>query len=451
MADQSRVSAVDLSGPIGRATWNIAWPVMVTQALFTVLHLVDTFWVGRLGKAAVAGVALSGSVVGVLFAVGSVFTVGAMATAARAAGANSPAGVASSLRHALVLVALFSLPMAAAGAVFAGSLLALFGPAGDVLSAGTPYMRWVLAACPGFFAGMVMYSVFQALGDTRTPMYVMLASNIANIALDPILIFGWFGLPRLGTAGAAIATVSVQLVGLFVMAVVMYRRGLLKAGPLRRTTFGTLLSIGVPAGFQGVTRPVTGMLMFALVTRFGTAAMAAFGIGMRALEVIFVYLSGLSSAGEALVGQSLGRGDPGLAERVAKRVVLTGSLLQVVTMPLLFLFAAPVITLFSSDPEVVRHGTVYLRFVTPALLVLGFVTGWGSAQRGAGATTVPMVAALVSNWAVKLPLALVLSRVVGVGLAGVWLGVGASVVVEALILMFGFVGGGWKLKKVVWN
>ncbi len=424
---------------------------MVTSALFTVLHLVDTFWVGRLGRAAVAGVALSGSVFGVLFSLSSVFTVGTMATAARAAGANSREGVAATLRHALLLVILLSTPVGVLGSVFAGQLLSLFGPASDVLEVGTPYLSWLLAASPGFFCGMVMYSVFQALGDTRTPMYVMLVTNLANIVLDPILIFGWFGLPRLGTTGAAIATVLTQTLGLGAMVVVMARRRLLVPGRFQRRLFAGLLSIGVPAGLQGVTRPVTGMLMFAMVTRFGTAAMAAFGIGMRALEVMYVYLSGLASAGEALVGQSLGRNDAVLAERVVRRITFIGSLLQMATMPLLFLFASSVIALFNADPEVVRHGTVYLRYVTPTLLVLGLVTGWASAQRGAGATTVPMVAALVSNWLIKLPISLLLAFTIRLGLAGVWLGIGASIVVEAVILGLGYFGGAWKHKEVMWH
>jgi len=451
VADDSGVSRVDLSGSLGRATWQVAWPVMVTSALFALLHLVDTFWVGRLGRAAVAAVTLSGSVFGVLFSLASVFTVGTMATAARAAGANSHGGVAATLRHALVLVILLTTPVAVAGSLLAGRLLGLFGPAGDVLAVGTPYLRWLLAASPGFFCGMVLYSVFQALGDTRTPMYVMLATNLANIVLDPILIFGWFGLPRLGTTGAAIATVSTQTLGLAAMVVVMYRRRFLSRGPLHRATFGRLLAIGGPAGLQGVTRPVTGMLMFAIVTRFGTAAMAALGIGMRALEVMFVYLSGLASAGEALVGQSLGRADPNLAERVVRRIALIGSLLQVATIPVLFAFAPKVIALFNADPDVVAHGTTYLRIIAPSLLVLGLVTGWDSAQRGAGATTVPMVAALVSNWLIKLPLCLLLAYRAGLGLAGVWLGIGASVVVETGILGIGYFRGGWKRKEVRWH
>jgi putative MATE family efflux protein len=355
------------------------------------------------------------------------------------------------LRHALALVLFASVPVAVAGALYADRLLGLFGPDAEVVRLGTPYLRWVLAACPGFFAGMVLYSVFQATGDTRTPMYVMLGTNLANMVLDPVLIFGWLGLPRLGVAGAAIATVSVQSVGLAVMALVLVRRGLLRPGALQRRVFATLLGIGGPAGLQAVTRPLTAMLMFGIVTGFGTAATAAFGIGLRALEVMYIYLSGLGSAGEALVGQSLGRRDPELAARFIRRIVVIGSVLQAAVLPLLFAFAPQVVGLFNGDPEVVRTGAGYLRWCTPWLVVLGLSTGWAGAQRGAGATTMPMAAALVSNWLVKIPTALLLARAAGLGLPGVWLGIGASVAVESAVLAVGYYRGGWKRKELVWS
>jgi putative MATE family efflux protein len=448
---EQRLSAIDLSGHSNRAVWQIAWPVMLTQALYTSLNLVDMFWVGKLGRAAVAAVALCGSVLGVLFSLGQLFTVAAMATSSRAAGANSRAGVQESLRHSLLLSVLVAVPLALFGFVLSGQLLGVFRAAADVVAAGVPYLRVVFLGLPGFFFGMVAYSVFQALGDTRTPMFITLGTNVANAALDPVLIFGWCGAPRLGVTGAALATVGCQSLGLLVMLAVLRRRGLLRVrGRIRFSAFRTLAGIGVPAGLSAVTRPLTGMVMFGLVTGFGTAATAAFGIGLRALEVMYIYLAGLGSAGEVLVGQSLGRGEPVLAERASRRVTLIALLLQAIVLPLLFLAAGRVVGVFSSDADVVRTGTLYLRVLAPALAALALVVGWGSAQRGAGATVLPMVAALVSNWLVKLPLAWVLARLTGLGLAGVWIGIGASLVVEALLLGVGYFRRGWLRREVRW-
>ncbi len=452
MTAQPRLSSVDLTGHLGRAIWRIAWPVMIGQVLYTMLTVVDMFWVGRLGPATVAAVALSGSVLGVLYSLGQVFAVGVLATASRAAGADSRAGVRESLRHGLVLAVPASAVLAALGAPFAGLVLRWFGAAPEVVAAGSAYLAILLAVLPGFFAGMVLYSGFQAVGDTRTPMLISLATNVANLVLDPIMIFGWLGFPRMEAAGAAWATVISQSGGLVAMAVILRRRGLLGLrGPLRGGALKTILGIGVPAGLQAMTRPLTGMLMFGIVTRFGTPATAAFGIGLRLLQLMYIYLGGLASAGQTLVGQSLGQKKPELALNVSRRVLWIASLLQLAVMPVLFLAAPWLVRVFNSDPDVVRYGTSYLRVLAPMLLALGLATAWDSAQRGAGAPRNPMVAALVSNWIIKLPAALLFARALGLGVIGVWLGIGVSIVVEAGILAIGYYQKHWMRHEVRWE
>lgn len=425
---------------------------MVTQSLFTALHLVDAVWVGRLGREALAGVVLAGSIVGILFSASQVFSVAVMAVAARAAGAEDRQGVADALRHGLLLCLGFSLPLAALGAFFSRDILNLFRAETAVVALGTPYLRLIMVAAPAFFCGIVCYSLYQALGDTRTPMYVMLGSNLLNMALDPLLIFGWLGMPRLGVLGAAAATVLSQTAGLVVLTAILVRRRLLSArGPVRAGLLRTLVAIGVPAGMYGVTRPVTGMLMVGIVTRFGTGATAAFGVGWRLLEVMYIYLFALGSAGETLVGQSLGRRDPLLASRVAWRIAIIGGLLQLAVLPWLFFFAPALVRLFNADAEVLRHGTSYLRVILPVLVLQGLNMGWTGAQRGAGATALPMWATLVANWLVKLPLAPLLAWRLGMGVTGVWWAIAVSIVVEVGIVAAGFLAGGWQRKEVSWQ
>jgi len=425
---------------------------MIGQVLYTMLTVVDMFWVGRLGPATVAAVALAGSVLGVLYSLGQVFAVGVLATASRAAGADSKTGVRESLRHGLVLSVPFSALLAVVGAPLAGLILRWFGAAPEVVVAGRAYLAILLAVLPGFFAGMILYSGFQALGDTRTPMLISLATNVVNLVLDPIMIFGWLGVPRMAAAGAAWATIISQSGGLVAMAVILHRQGLLTLrGPVRIGAVKTILKIGGPAGLQAITRPLTGMLMFGIVTRFGTAATAAFGIGLRLLQLMYIYLGGLASAGQTLVGQSLGQRKPELALQVSRRVLAIASLLQLAVMPVLFLAAPLLVRVFNSDSDVVRYGTEYLRVLTPMLVVLGLSTAWDSAQRGAGATRNPMVAALVSNWMVKLPAGLLFARAMGLGVIGVWLGIGLSIVMEAGILAIGYYRNRWIHNVVEWE
>ncbi len=437
---------------MGAAIWHIAWPVMLMQALYTAMTVVDMFWVGRLGHVAVAAVTLSGSVLAVLFSFGQIFGVSTMALAARSAGARNTAGVRDALKYGLVPAVAVGLAIAAVGAPLSAQVLRLVRAAPEVVEAGRPYLMVIFLHMPGFFAGMVAYSVFQATGDTRTPMVVAIISNVVNIVLDPILIFGWFGAPRLGLLGAALATAGSQLSWLAVSGVFLARRGLFRFGSgFEWKRVGTVFRIGIPAGLQAVTRPLTGTMLFAIVNGFGSVATAAFGIGLRILQVMWIYLGGLGAGGEALVGQSLGRNRPELARKVGHRVSLIASIIQFGLMPLLFILAPVVVRVFNDNPDVVAYGTGYLRMLTPVLAVLGVSTGWAAAQRGAGDTRPPMVAALLSNWAIKLPLAWVLSEYTGLALTGVWVGIGVSIVVETALLGIWYRRGGWLRKELAWN
>lgn len=437
---------------IGVAIWRIAWPVMLMQMLYTTMTIVDMFWVGRLGHVAVAAVTLSGSVLAVLFSFGQVFGVSTMALAARSAGARNEAGVRDAIKYAIVPAVVAGVVIAAVGAPLSAPVLRLVRAAPEVVEAGRLYLMVIFLHIPLYFAGIVAYSVFQATGDTRTPMFVVIVSNVVNIVLDPILIFGWLGAPKLGLLGAALATAGSQLIWTVVVGVILGRRGLLRFSrefDWRRV--GTVIRIGVPAGLHAVARPLTGTMMFAIVNGFGSVATAAFGIGLRILQVMWIYLGGLGAGGEALVGQSLGRKQPELAKKVGHRVSLIASALQFGLMPLLFILAPVVVRVFNDNPEVIAYGTGYLRLLTPVLAVLGVSIGWASAQRGAGDTRPPMIAALVSNWAIKLPLAWVLAEYTGLGLTGVWVGIGASILVETALLGVWYRRGGWLKKELAWT
>ncbi len=126
-------------------------------------------------------------------------------------------------------------------------------------------------------------------------------------------------------------------------------------------------------------------------------------------------------------------------------------LLQLAVMPVLFTLAPVLVRVFNADPAVVRFGTGYLRVLAPMLVVLGLTAAWDSAQRGAGATRNPMVAAIISNWGIKIPAALLFAGPLGFGVTGVWLGIGVSIVVEAGVLAVGYYRRRWLHKELAWE
>jgi putative MATE family efflux protein len=446
------VSAIDLNQSPARAIWTLSAPVMLSSVLFTLQTTVDMFWVGRLGAIAIAGVALAGSILGVFQTVAGMVSAGTLATCARFSGADDRSGVRESLFHSLLLSLLLGAALGLAGAFFSRPLLRVFGAEPAVVAAGTPFLALLMAFLPAFFASAVFSSVFQALGDTRTPMWIALGVNLVNLVLDPLLILGWLHFPRLGIFGAAIATAFSQLCGVVVLGLILRRRGFVRLRlPVRSRVFKTLLGIGTPASLQAITRPLTGMLLFRIVAAFGSPAIAAFGIGLRILNIMYIYLNGFGTACQSLVGQNLGARRPETARQVAGRVQVIATVLQLAVLAVLFILAPRVIGIFNRDPGIVRFGTSYLRVLAPFLVLLGVSTAWSGSQYGAGATRPTMIAAVLANWLVKLPLAYILSRVSSLNLSGVWLGIGVSIVVETVVLGIFYFRGDWWHQEFRWH
>jgi putative MATE family efflux protein len=448
----SRLSAIDLDQSTTWGIWKVSAPAMLSSVLLTFQTTVNMFWVGRLGATELAAVALAGSALGVFHTFAGMVSAGTLATCARFSGADDRGGIQESLFHSLLLGLLIAAALALPGALMGNSLLRLFGAESGVVVAGTPFLALLMAFMPAFFTSVIFSSVFQALGDTRTPMWVALGVNLVNLALDPLLILGWLHFPRLGVVGAAIATAFSQVCGAVALGLILSRRGLVRLNlPVRAQALRALLGIGVPASLQAITRPLTGMLMFRIVASFGSPAIAAFGVGLRILSIMYIYLNGFGMATQSLVGQNLGRGRPQTARAVAARVQFIATALQLLVLTVLFVLAPQVIRIFNADPAIIRFGTSYLRVLAPFLVLLGISTAWSGSQYGAGATRPTMIAAVLANWLVKLPLAYILSRVTSLNLSGVWLGIGASVVVETAVLGVFYFRGGWWHKEIGWS
>lgn len=453
------LSAVDLNQSTTWGIWKISAPVMLSSVLFTFQTTVNMFWVGRIpgvggqGSAVgLAAVALAGSILGVFQTIAGMVSAGTLASCARFSGAEDRSGIQESLFHSLLLGVVIAAALALPGALLSHSLLRLFGAESRVVATGAPFLALLMAFLPAYFVSVIFSSVFQALGDTRTPMWVALGVNFVNLALDPLLILGWLHFPRLGVTGAGIATAFSQVCGAVALGLILNRRGLVRLDRrVRAPALRTLLGIGVPASLQAITRPLSGMLLFRIVASFGSPAIAAFGVGLRILNIMYIYLNGFGAATQSLVGQNLGAGRPETARAVAARVQFVATALQLVVLATLFGFAPQVIRIFNADPAIIRFGTSYLRVLAPFLVLLGISTAWSGSQYGAGATRPTMIAAVLANWLVKLPLAYILSRVTWLNLSGVWLGIGVSVVVETVVLGIFYFRGGWWHKKIDWS
>jgi putative MATE family efflux protein len=433
--------------------FKLSWPVMVGMILQCLLATVDIYFVSRLGTTAAAAVSLGNSVAGVIFFFSTLVSAGTIALVARSSGQGDAGAIREVCGMSFTLSAAIGLVVSVVCILATVPIVRImFNPDPEVLELARQFLVVLFGGTVLVFVNSSLRTSIQAVGDTMTPLYVFGLANVLNALLNPLFIFR-FGM---GIRGSAVATVIATLLSFLAINAVLIHRIydgrlslFLASMKLSLRTGLRILRIGGWACLQQVSRPLTGMLMFRLVTETGgRAGTAAFGIGGQLFNYVFIFLVGLSTGLSILVGQSLGRGDrEGCDALIRKGMRLAWLNVALFALPFV-VFPGTVMGFFIADPAVVAAGVSYLRIVYFGLVFVVYITIYGGVFQGAGDTFPPMVASLVANAPVKLVLAYVLARTLHLGIRGVWAAIAVSVMVEAAIIAFYFWKGTWKERTV---
>ena len=340
-----------LEGPIGRALIKLAIPIVLGNVLQTGYQLTDAFWVGRLGAAAVAAVSVSFPVTFVVIALGAGLAMAGATLSAQYMGAGRQDMVNHVAAQTMMMVAVTSVILGAAGYALAPYLLELLGVAPDVYSGALGFMRVS-------FVGIIfvfLYAMFQALmrgvGQTRMPLRIVMGTVTLNFILDPLLIFGWGPLPPHGVMGAALATLVTQALAAALGIVVFLRgrhgiklvwRGFRPDLPYIKRAF----FLGLPGSIELSARGTGPLLMSFLAASFGTLTIAAYGVGTNVLQFLTIPAMGLSMAVSTLVGQNMGAGNIERAARVTVLGAAAGFVLLSLAGILAYIFAPTIVGFF---------------------------------------------------------------------------------------------------------
>ena len=365
-----------LEGPVGPTILKMAWPMLLGILAIVLFNVVDTFWVGQLGARELAAMSYTFPVVMVVMSLSMGVGIGTTAVVARAIGHGDRDQVRRLTTDALVLATSVVLVVAGIGLLTIDELFSLLGAEPETLVLIEQYMTpWYWGV--GFLViPMVGNSAIRATGDTKTPSIVMLVAGVFNAILDPFLIFGWGPAPKLGLAGAALATVG-SYVGAFVAAmwILIKRERLLTFVKPKLAevldSWKRILHIGLPAAGTNLLSPLSAGILTRLVSSYGPTAVAAYGVGTRLEGFAMVGIGALSTAMTPIVAQNLGAGHHGRireAIRYGSKAALTWG---AASMIVLAIASGPIASVFSDDPEVVRLASAYLLLVPLSYGALG--------------------------------------------------------------------------------
>ncbi|MEP6617965.1 MAG: MATE family efflux transporter [bacterium] len=439
-------------GPIGRAIFILAVPMVLEMVMESVFAVVDVFVVAHLGADAVATVGLTESFMTLIYALAMGVSIGAGAMISRRIGEKDAVGAA----HTAAQVLLFGFVMAATlgmlGAFFAPQLLRVMGASSGVLQ-NTAFARVMLGCCASVVMLYLVNAVFRSAGDAAIAMRVLWLANAINIVLAPTLVFGWGPFPRMGIVGAALATTIGRSTGaLFAISRLLQGRSRIK---IRREHFALdpaliarVLKLSSAATFQVFIGMASWIGLVRILASFGSEALAGYTIGMRIVIFALLPSFGLANAAATMVGQALGARKPERAEQA----VWTAGKYSAVFLGLVGLafvvFAQKVVGLFTPDVAVAAYGTATLRTVACGFMFYAYGMVLTQSFNGAGDTRTPTLINLAVFWAFEIPLAWVLAHVFGMGPQGVFYAATAAFSTLAVVSAVLFRRGAWKTRMV---
>ena len=410
--------------------------MLVTMVFQTLYFLVDLYWVGRLGKEAVAGVGVAGNLTFVVLALSQMLGVGTTAVVSHAAGRKEHDRAVLLFNQSQVLSLV-------AGFAFLAVMMALRLPYARTLGAdpetaalAAEYLLWFIPAMSLQFAMVAMGSALRGTGNFKPGMVVQTATVILNMLLAPVLIFGWFTGRPLGVAGAAISTLVAVVVGVVWLAThfltpeqyLHFRRSDWRP---QFDVWRSMLRIGLPAGAEFALTAVYLFVVYKVSRPFGASAQAAFGIGLRLVQSLFLPVVALGFAVSPVAGQNVGARKPDRVRSAFRSAISMAVGLMVVSGIVCYTGAAPLIAIFSSDPAVIAIGQEYLHIVAWSFFASGIVFVSSSMFQALGNTIPPLLSSVARITLVAIPVVL-LSRLPTFQLKWIWYISVTGVLLQAL-------------------
>lgn len=416
-------------------------PLMISNVLQSVTGTVNAIFLGRL--LGVRALAAASSFFPVLFFLISFFigvSSGATVLIGQAHGAGDVHKMKKVAGTTLSVALLLGVALMVFGLTSTGMLLRLLGTPADILPAAEQYGRLMFVAIPLIFVFFAYISFLRGLGDTQTPLLALVLTMIISIAVTPALIRGWFGLPQLGPASAAAATLAANAGGLIVM--LIFLRAMRHPLSFDRETAAdlaidlklltTIVRIGVPTGLQMVMVSLAEIAVLSFVNRFGSSATAAYGAVNQVASYVQFPAMSIGIAASIFTAQCIGGRRLERIGRVVHAALGMNYVVGGVLIGIVYALAWPILGLFITDPHTldIAHGLLMITLWSYA--IFGNMAVLSATMRASGAVLWPTAINIFSIWGVEVPVAYFLMR--RIGLDGVWLGYPAAFIVGLALL-----------------
>ncbi len=449
-----------LNGGVIKTMFLLGWPMMVSSLLQTLYNLTDMFWLGRLpteeARIAVAAINFTWPVIFFFISFAGGLGRGGIPIISQYIGAGDKEKANHYTGQIFSVVLIISSIMATFGFIFAYPIFELIGAKGELLETAATYGSIIFLGLPFMFVVMGGGSVISAEGDTVTPLIISSVSVLINMILDPILIFGLFGFPKMGVFGAATATVIARVIAAMWLLYLLLR-GKLRLKPKwkdfkpRWESVKFILRVGLPSSASMSAMAFGFVIIQSILAQLPdqVLAIASYGVGNRIVNMMFVIVNGLAASLTIMLGQALGADDIKRSVEIARKGMFLMFYMLLAASGLIYIFRDPIVRFFiPNNPEVIQGAKTFLSIVLIGIPYFGLFRVESSLLTGSGHTFQGMILSTARLWLLRIPLAIYFALIMGMDAIGVWFAMAISNMVSAGIGGIFYFKGDWK-KKII--
>ena len=437
----------------------LSLPSIMAQLSSIVMQYIDASMVGQLGAQSSASIGLVASSTWLFNGICSAAVTGFSVQVAQLIGAGRQKDARTVMKHSFVISFGIACLLCVLGTGISGVLPVALGGNADIIADATAYFRIYALSLPFVQLNNIAYAMLQASGNMRTPSVLYIIMCVLDVLLNFLLIFptrqiGGFNVPGagLGVAGASLGTaLSYAVVAVLMMFFLLVRSDSLhlrrgEGLKMAKDTLKAAAKIGIPVGVEQMIMSGAQVMGTRIVAPLGTVAIAANSFAITAESLCYMPGYGIGSAATTLIGQSIGAKRTDLTRRLGWKTTALGMIVMGIAAVLMFIFAPFMIGIMTPDASVVALGAQVLRiaaFIEPFYAASIVANG---VFRGAGDTLIPSILNFASMWAVRLPLAAILSK--RYGLKGYWFAMCIELFVRGVLFLFRLASTKWMKKKI---
>jgi len=433
--------------PITKAIILLSIPILLTNILQTVYQITDTFWVGQLGKEAVAAVSISFPIVFLLVSLGGGIGMAGSILVAQYKGNNDQKNVDFVSTQTIIGMTIIGLVSTAIGLLLTNPIISIMQLEPEIIPLALEYLFISFLATTFTFLYSGSAALLRGVGEVKVPMIIILTTVILNFFLDPLFIFGYGIVPQSGVAGAALATLATTAISAILGVGVLMRgkKGIHIKKNCCKINFGTqkrLISVGWPASIEFFSHSVGMVFLTLIAALFGTTILASFGLGMRLFVFVFVPALSVSIAVSTIVGQQIGAKKFSLVKATIKKASAISFVSLTLIGILLFVLAEPITSIFvPTEAEVIANTSDFIRLMALSFGLLGMMTVLIGSIRGAGNTKKAMFLSII----------LLVFQIIFAALLPIWLGVTGLWLAFPVAIMLTFLTSLFFTLKMKWE